>query len=74
MQKVIDHHSVSATRTDLVIDEREHCSRILHVDTRLVLTPDAPSYSEHAVAEFINIVNDFRERHAIAKVVLHECD
>ena len=74
MQKVIDHHSVTATRTELVIDDGGHCLRTLHVDTRLVLTPDTPSYSEHAVAVFIDLVDDFRQRHAIAKVVLHECD
>ena len=74
MQKVIDHHSVQATRAELVIDENGHFSRVLYVDTRLVLTPDAPCYSEHAVAEFLNLVNDFRQRHAIARVVLHECD
>lgn len=74
MQKVINHHSVLATRTELVLDADERCHRILHIDTRLVLTPGAANFSEMVVSDFINLVNDYRKKHSISKIVCHECD
>ena len=73
MQKVIDHHSVKATRAELILSDDKPYS-VLHIDSRLVLTPGVPSYSEEAVFGFVELVNDYRQKHGSSKVVVHECD